>query len=720
MWTVAVSVAVLCVVSFGALASEPVGIADMAALEWGEVAPGVWSARIGGTDGMTFTDLAGGAPQTDALGALGAAPFPFAERQARAGVRNGRSSVRLPLEPDEQIYGLGLQFRNINRRGEVYHLRMDHYGGVLGRTHAPVPFYVSSVGYGVLFNTVRWVSVYPGIGNRKDSSLPPIRDRTTDPQWQARPASDAVEATAMASGMEVLVFTGPTPLDAVRRYNLYFGGGCLPPRWGLGFWHRVPTHATDEQVYAEVDEFAKRDFPLDVVGLEPGWQSRAYPCTFDWNSERFPNPAGFVKTMADRGLQVNLWENPYVSPESSIYEAIEPLTGSHTVWLGIVPDYTLPEARTILADHHARTHVDIGVSGYKIDEVDGVDAWLWPDHATFPSGMSAEDMRQTYGLQLQQILTDIYRDRNRRTYGLVRGSNGGASAYPFVIYSDYYDHRGYVTALCNSGFAGVLWTPEIRSAGSEREWVRRMQTVCFSPMAMLNAWASGMKPWSKPEVDAIIRETMKWRIRLLPYLYTAFARYRFEGIPPFRAMVLEPGFLPTESVEAGTVDGDKNPYAEAVCRDITDQYMMGDCLMVAAVFAGQKKRDVVLPQGKWYDFYTGAFAGGGEVITIETALDKLPLYVKDGGIIPVIDAANNTSAWAKGVALEVRHYGEAEGSTMLYDDDGATFDYETGARSWYTLSVSRDGGGKLQGTVTRDTGEYPQTFGEVSWKFMTE
>ena len=693
----------------------------METLAWTEIAPGIWSAQVGEQEAGTFRELAAAPVKEDALKAMGAVDFPFDSAASKGQVINGtRTSVRLPLGTDEQVYGLGMQFRNMNRRGEVYHLRTDHYGGILGRTHAPTPFYVTSAGYGVLFNTTKWISVYPGVGNRKDSSLPPRRDRTTDGAWQAVPPSDSVEASTNSDGMEILVFAGPTPLDAVRRYNLYFGGGPLLPRWGLGFWHRVPTAASDASVTEEVDEFAKRDFPLDVIGLEPGWQSHAYPCSFDWSPVRFPDPKSFVDSMTDRKLKVNLWVNPYIAPSSSIFEAMQPYTGSHTVWLGEVPDCTLPEARKILTDHHKKTHLDIGVSGYKIDEVDGIDNWLWPDHATFPSGTSAEDMRQTYGSRLQQTFTEMFREQNMRTYSLVRGSNGGASAYPFAIYSDYYNHKGFVTALCNASLSGVLWTPEIRSAGSDKEWVLRMQTVCFSPMAMLNAWASGLKPWSREKVDTEIRDAMKWRVRFLPYLYTAFAQYYHEGTPPFRAMVLEPGYIPTTEEEAGTLDGEKNPYALAVRKDVTDQYMMGDSILVAPFFVGDRRRDVVLPPGNWYDFYTGKYVGNGEVIEIPFDLKQIPLFVKEGGIIPLLkDDANNTSAWQDGVALEIRHYGTQPGSTRLYDDDGSTFDYEKGDYSWYDLSVNKDGN-KLSGSVTQASATYPQTFGEVEWKFMTE
>lgn len=701
-------------------ALEDTTLEGMEVLSWKEIAPGVWSAQIGDVDPMTFRDLAGAPPRLEALEEMGDGTFPFAESETRAQVIGQRTSVRLPLGIDEQVFGLGMQFRNMNRRGQVYHMRTDHYGGILGRTHAPAPFYVTSHGYGVLFNTVKWISIYPGVGNRKDSKLPPIRDRTTDPAWQAVPTSDAVEASAMTTGMEIIVFAGSTPLESVRRYNLYFGGGPMLPRWGLGFWHRVPTAATAEAVTQEVDEFAKRDFPLDVIGLEPGWQNHAYPGSFDWSEKRFPDPAGFVKSMDDRGLKVNLWENPYIAPTSSIYEAMKPYTGSHTVWLGEVPDYTIPEARKILTDHHTKTHLNIGVSGYKIDEVDGIDNWLWPDHATFPSGTSAEDMRQTYGSRLQQMLAKMFHEKNTRTYGLVRGSNAAATAYPFAIYSDHYSHKGYITALCNASLSGVLWTPEIRSARSDEEWVLRMQTVCFSPLAMLNAWSSGLKPWSRENVDAEIREAMKWRIRFLPYLYTTFARYHYEGIPPFRAMVLEPGYIPADTEENDTLTEAEKAYAQAVRRDVTDQYMMGDCLLVAPFFVGQKERTVILPKGNWYDFYTGDLVGNGEVITIPSNIKQIPLFVKEGGIIPLLkDSPNNTSAWKKGVDLEIRHYGTTESATQLYDDDGKTFNYENGAYSWYSLEAGKNNLDNLVGTITKTNGNCPESIGDSTWKFMT-
>ena len=305
----------------------------------------------------------------------------------------------------------------------------------------------------------------------------------------------------------------------VERFNLYCGGGVLPPKWGLGFWQRTPTLYDTNDIQNEVNGFVENNFPLDVVGLEPGWHSKAYPCTFEWDKSRYPDPEEFSKDMEKQGVKLNLWMNPYIWPEGKLYNDIKKYAGTHTVWNGIVPDYTLAEAREIMQEHMIKHQLDLGVSGYKMDEVDGYDRWLWPDVATYPSGLDAEQMRQTYGTQMMTLTDEIYRQKNERTYGLIRAANAGAVSYPYVLYNDYYNHRDFITALVNSGNSGVLWTPEVRASRSAEEWMRRMQTTCFSPMAMLNAWADGTKPWTFKEVYKQCQEVAFLRMQMLPYLY---------------------------------------------------------------------------------------------------------------------------------------------------------------------------------------------------------
>ena len=364
--------------------------------------------------------------------------------------------------------------------------------------------------------------------------------------------------------------------------------------------------------------------------------------------------------------------------QASFYKNISPYTGSHTVWVGEVPDFNIPEARKIFFGQLKKDQVDIGVSGYKIDEVDGYDHYLWPDVATFPSGISAEQMRQTYGVLAMRYTAEMFHQKNQRTYGLVRANNGGGVSLPFVIYNDYYNHEDFITALINSGFAGVLWTPEARASKTGEEWLRRFQTVIFSPMAMINAWSSGTKPWSYPEVAEQVKQLALLRMQMMPYWYSEFAKYHFEGTPVFRGMALEDGFKQEVKKEAGSTNLEENPYAEATSKEIKDQYMAGEYLLVAPLFTGQTTRKVVLPKGKWYDFYTGEFAGDGEVITVTPGLNKIPVYVKDGGIIPMMKPMLHAPKASEKVDLEIRHYGEKPGKYLLYDDDGETFDYEKG------------------------------------------
>jgi alpha-D-xyloside xylohydrolase len=423
----------------------------------------------------------------------------------------------------------------------------------------------------------------------------------------------------------------------------------------------------------------------------------------------------------EKGIRTNLWFNPYISSQSSLYQKLLPLSGSHTVWNGLVPDITLPGTQAILKEHFLQNHIDLGVSGYKIDEVDGFDNWLWPDVATFPSGLSGQQMRQVFGLLMQKLTAGWFREKNQRTYGLVRASNAGSSSLPYVIYNDYYSHRDFITALINSGFIGVLWTPEVRASANAEEWIRRMQTVCFSPMAMINAWADGTHPWTFPEVEKAVQEVALLRMQLFPYLYSVFAQYHFEGKPPFYGMSLVDGFGFTGTAEKGKLDAVKNPYELKTIAEIKDQYMMGDNILVAPLFAGEKTRKVYLPSGKWYDFYTGRLAGENQVIEITAGLDKIPMFVRDGALIPMIPAQLHMPGPSDTLPLQVRHYGTAEGNFVLYDDDGVSFDYEKGEYSKTVLSVTRNKKGRLQGNQPVPAGGKPFHYGKkVVWQFMTE
>ena len=704
------------------IATLTAGVAAATPLVFTEVAPGVWKATVGTPEDLTLLGAAGATPSRDALARLPAAVFPLPANAADGRVAGGRVALRFPLALDEDVYGLGVDFKSMRRTGSAFQLHVDHWGGTPGRTHAPVPFYVSTKGYGVFIDSARYLKVNVGLGVRLAApAKPPVIDRVTHPdEWAALPRSDAVEAEVPAPGVDVYVFAGPTPMDAVRRYNLFGGGGALPPKWGLGFMARVPTAYTAAQVLEDVASFRIRGLPLDMVGLEPGWHDHAYPTSFEWSPRRFPDPKGFLTALEGQHVRANLWFNPYVSPTAPLHRTLLPFAGSHLVWNGIVPDYSMPAARQAFADH-LRTRI-VGLApralgGFKIDEVDGFDFWLWPDVALFPSGHDGEQLRQTYGLFLQRLILDLYHGLNLRTLGQVRGTNGGASSFPFVIYNDNYDFGEYMTAVANSAFAGVLWSPEVRGGDGE-DMLRRIQAVCFSPLALFNGWATDTKLWTHPEVAEPIREALLLRMRLLPYWYTAFAQYHYEGTPVVRAMPLVLGGTPFLEDPPG--QRARDPWAITTVPEVTDQFLVGDALLVAPIAPGTKTRRVLLPAGKWFDFYTGQLAGEHQAIEVTPPLSQVPLFVRDGGLVPLIPERVYAPGPGDVLPLEVRHYGTVPGAMTLYDDDGETFDYERGAHSWTRLRVVRDRTGGWSSAVQADPNGMPWRYTKVTWVHMTK
>lgn len=239
-------------------------------------AEGVWVVSVGNPEDINLLNILNISPKIDALNAMKKADLPLKIDDIKTTVINGKTYLRFPLEKEEKIYGLGLNFKSVEQRGQIKRLHVDHYGGKDdGRTHAPIPFFVSSRGYGALINSARYIDVWAGTGVLKDSpNAPKATDRNTE-KWNSRPYSDNLEFLIPAEGVEIILFAGPTMIDVVRRFNLYNGGGAMPPKWGLGFWARFHTLYNENDVLNEVKEYEKRNFPLSVVGLEPGWMSKS-------------------------------------------------------------------------------------------------------------------------------------------------------------------------------------------------------------------------------------------------------------------------------------------------------------------------------------------------------------------------------------------------------------------------------------------------------------
>jgi alpha-D-xyloside xylohydrolase len=625
--------------------SQSVGQADLGISHqsnWREVLPGVWKVAIGTPERFTPVSSRLIPAQTEAFAKLpkvGTATLP-----AIRGKRTSRGClVQLPLRPNEQVYGLGLQFLSFSQRGtkEIVRVNADPKFDT-GDSHAPVPFYLTTEGIGVLIDTARYATFYIGDARPKPThAVESLDGANPDPYYthniQDGDVGQITVEVPNAGGVDVYLFGGPQMLDAVRRYNAFSGGGVTPPEWGLGFWYRMDARGTQQSALALASEFRDRKMPCDVIGLEPGWQTHAYSCTFAWDRDRFADPDGFVRSIQAMNFKVNLWEHAFTHPASPLFSAIEPHSGDYGVWGGLVPDFASEPARTAFGDYHGKTFIDAGVSGFKLDECDNSDytgGWSFPECSAFPSGVDGEQMHSVFGLRYQMAIWNQYRKRGLLTFNLVRSSGALAAPYPFVLYSDLYVHRDFIRALVNSGFSGLLWCPEVRDAVSEEDLMRRLQSVVFSPLAMVNGWYIKNPPWKQlnrklnnadqlldgwENLEARCREIIDWRMQLVPYLTAAFQRYAEDGTPPFRALVLD------------------NPNQKQLYA-VDDQYMMGDWMMVAPLFAGEPSRRVVMPQGGWHDFWTGDLVKGGIDLTVSASTEKIPVYVKSGGIVPWADA----------------------------------------------------------------------------------
>jgi alpha-D-xyloside xylohydrolase len=426
--------------------------------------------------------------------------------------------------------------------------------------------------------------------------------------------------------------------------------------------------------------------PCDIWGLEPGWQQKAYSCSFTWNEQSFPDPDGFMKSIQSMGYRTSFWEHAFTHSSSPIHDALKPFSGDYLVWDGLVPDFATAGAQKIFEEHHEKVLFSKGADSVKLDECDNqpdsATPWSFPEAAEFPSGIDGERYHSLFGTLYQHTMMAPLQKRNRRTWGLVRNSHALAAPSPYVIYSDNYDFDCYVRGLANAGFSGLLWTPEVRDAGSVEELCRRVATVVMSPYAMINAWYIPMPPWvqinrekngageAMPEQDEAtnaVRSLLRLRMSLVPYLYSAFNDYAKSGTPPVRAIVMD------------WPDDDE-------ARKIDDQFLVGPSLLVAPMFPGQSSRSVYLPSGKWYDFWTGdAITGPAHLANVSCPLDRVPVYVRDNALLPLADPVEHIAPDTV-FSLTVRVYGEIPKPFALFADDGVSNDYKNDIQDQLTLS----------------------------------
>lgn len=667
---------------------------------------GVWRVRLGEPE--TFTPYKVLKPQAatelNNLERTERCPLDVAKITLTASDRG--CLLRLPLGEQENVYGFGLQLKSFRQNGKKKTIRVNSDPVAdTGDSHAPVPFYVSTAGYGVLVDTARYASFYCGSHLRKGASAH-RQDRnapagaTTEELYKVR----QLDKTAMmvdipvAKGVDVYLFEGPTLRCAVQRYNLFSGGGAMPPLWGLGVWYRLYTHCNDR----EIEEFAammrEDGVPCDVLGFDPGWQTTTYSCSHVFDDKGFPDPDSLFKRLDAQNFRINLWDHAFTHPSSPLYEPLFDYAGDQEVWGGLVPDFSMNETAQIWQKYYNDSFVSKGVASFMLDECDNSDfirsPWSFPEFSQFPSGMDGEVMHSLFGSLYQRVMDECYHVRGQRSWHEARSNHAFAAPKPFILYSDLYDHEDFIRGMTTAGFSGLLWTPEVRQCSSREDLLRRLQSVIFSPLALINAWMIPTAPWKQFDVDknlagewledadeltARCREILELRMRFVPYLYAAFAKYAQTGLPPFRGLIMD---YPEEEGAA----------------DVDNQWLVGDGVMVAPLTWVQANRQVYFPEGVWYDFWDGTRYIGPATYTVEKPIMQVPLYVREGTLLPLAQPQTHLED-TPSFRLEVRAYGDdVAPATLAEDSDGAvctlalTVDVMDKAQlssesNWYTVET---------------------------------
>ena len=527
--------------------------------------------------------------------------------------------LEFPIEDDCHIFGFGLQLKQFDHRGRK--LRLDVNADPVaadGESHAPVPFFVTNKGYGMYFDTARYAEFYCGKQKNTGAMASHSNGGSAGSEaelYAVRKDSDLIMSVRIpvAAGVDVYVIEGDTITEIVSQYNMLAGGGPEVPEWALGLLYRCYYKWDAEKIKETADYFRERHIPCDMIGLEPGWHTHAYSCTYQW-SDKYPDPDEFIAYLKDRNFHINLWEHAFVHPDAEIHDALIPHSGDWLVWGGLVPDFATPEGRRIFADYHRTKLVDHGVDGFKLDECDSSDftgSWSFPLSSEFPSGLDGEQYHSLFGTLYAKTILDALGEQ--QTLSEVRQIGALAAPYPFVLYSDLYDHRDFIRGLVNSGFSGLLWTPEFRQAETREECIRRIQCTVFSCQFLINSWNYDGIPWVIFDCEDEVRELIQLRYQLIPMLKKAFEVYHATGKPPIRALVMDY----TQDDATYTID---------------DEYMFCEELLVAPIAANAgDQRSVYLPRAaRWADFYTGEEIALPENGVIQVNTKRIPVYRKIG------------------------------------------------------------------------------------------
>jgi alpha-D-xyloside xylohydrolase len=584
----------------------------------------------------------------------------------------------------EGFYGLGQHQAGVwNYRGESVDISQDN-------SNISVPLLVSSKGYGIFWN------------NESRS------------RFNNRFANYLYISSEVADAVDYYFFYGPELDKVIAGYRELTGQAPLFGKWAYGFWQCKNRYKSQEEILAIAKKYRDLHIPADNIVQDWFWWNRKGEFVFNKN---YPDPRGMVDQLhADHfHLMISIW--PFFEPGSANYDYMDKQGWFVDKFKFAKPPYhadgmavydaTNPEARRFYWEQVNKALFSIGLDAWWMDttepETEGQEENILLGHKLAAGSgdryVNDYPLLDTGGVYAgQRSVSD-----QKRVFILSRSAFAGlqrnaVTAWSGDINSDWLSFRRQIPAGLNFELSGIpYWTTDIGgfvfgspSDPAFRElFIRWFEWGTFNPIFRVHGTRGnpdGNELWSYgPEAQKILIAYDRLRYRLLPYTYSLAWMTTSQGYTPMRPLVMD--FRD-----------------DARAQNIGDQFMYGPAFLVNPVTdPGATTRSIYLPEGKWCDFWTGATADGGKILTAAAPLDRIPLYVRAGSIVTIgPDVEWSTEKPAD--PLELRIYRGADGIFTLYEDQNDNYDYEKGAHA--TISFQWD---EVKQTLTIGDrkGEFP-------------
>jgi alpha-D-xyloside xylohydrolase len=583
------------------------------------------------------------------------------------------------LQSGERVYGLGEKWASIDRRGQrVRSFNEDATNLNAELSYKNTPFAWSPSGWWWFLHTP--APVTHGIGY---------------PNWSHRTMIVHLEDP----GLDLFIGAHDGPADALERYTDLTGRASLPPVWSYGVWMSRAYYETAEDALAVVERLRQRRIPSEVLLLDGrAWHEWETRFDFTWDATRYPDPRGFVARLRELGFRTNLWEYSYLSVRNPIFNELEERgfflrnpDGStyihrwfpwpfeeHYPWLppsGII-DFTNPAAYAWFRDQHKEL-IDLGVAVMKTDYGEAV-----PSHVIAHNGDSGHRLHNVYTLLYNRCVFEAF-ELHGDGAPMVWGRSGwaGVQRSPVQWGGDPQADWEGLAASIRGGLSwgmsgGPFYSHDIggfaRGQVSPELYVRWAQAgihcshTRFHGIGEREPWAFG------DEAEDIVRRWCEWRLRLVPYLQACALEASHTGMPVMRAMPLA---FPDEP---DTWDAEL-------------QYLLGPSLLVAPIVHAGGHVRIVLPQGRWFDLTAGEWLDGGRSIGRTYALGDMPLFGREGYVLPLGPTVQHTGELSGPLVVEeVLAFGALTAALTLplIGDDG---------RSVSELVLGADGSGGISG-----------------------